>query len=259
MAIFSLNNIYIALTALIGASIGSFLNVLIFRLPRGFPINLPSHSTCYHCKRRLEWYENIPVLSYLFLLGRCKTCKHPIGSRTLFVEIFTALFFVAIFLRYGFTFSTLYYFVLAAILLAITFIDLDFRIIPDELSYTGIIFGILGSFFVPTHGWTVALLGAGLGGGTFWLLGFLYEKIRGQEGLGFGDVKLLFAIGAFLGPRGALLTIVLSSFLGSFVGIVVMFIQKKSLKMAIPFGPFLALGALTFLFWGDFLKLPFYP
>jgi leader peptidase (prepilin peptidase)/N-methyltransferase len=239
----------------LGLSIGSFLNVVIFRLPLGFHLSLPSRSACMKCRRKLRWYENIPLLSYLGLRGKCSGCQRVISARYPLVESMVAVLFLAVYLVFGLNFTTFYYCVFLAALVAITFIDLDHRIIPDSISLPGIVIGFIGSIFVPELGPVSSLFGILIGGGFFWFMGWAYEKIRGQEGLGFGDVKLLAMIGAFIGPRGTLSTIVISSVFGSVVGLILMIAHKKDLKLSLPYGPFLAIGAMTFLFWSDYLAI----
>lgn len=242
-----------------GAIIGSFMNVLIYRIPRGFRINLPSRSACIKCKHKLTWHENIPLFSYLILGGRCKYCRKKIGYRYPLVELLGAILFLAVYKNFGLSTTTIYYCILATILISVTFIDLDFFIIPDSLSLSGIALGLLGSIFIEDHSFVSALLGAFFGGFIFWLLGWAYYQLTSREGLGFGDVKLLAMIGAFTGIQGVFFTIVLSSLIGSLVGIVVMLVRRENLKMAIPYGPFLAIGALAHLFWGEYLVFRFYP
>ncbi|MGE4231962.1 MAG: A24 family peptidase [Bacteriovoracia bacterium] len=237
-----------------GAVVGSFLNVLIYRLPKGFHINKPARSVCPQCKKQIPWYDNIPIVSFLFLKGKCRNCKKKISPRYFIVELLSALLFLGIFRNYGMFFESLYYVFFAATLIAITFIDLEYYIIPDLLSFTGIAVGLFGSFWVEALGPVSSLLGIIFGGGSFWLLSFLYEKATNREGLGFGDVKMLAMIGAFLGPQGVLFTILVSSLTGSVIGLTMMVLKKKNLKMALPYGPFLAIGALVFIFWGDWFS-----
>lgn len=245
-------------SVVLGASVGSFLNVVIYRLPNGFRLSLPSRSACMKCGRKLRWYDNIPVVSYVFLRGRCAGCGKSFSIRYPIVEIMTAVMFLAVARYFGATLTTLYYWAFVSALIAITFIDLDHRIIPDAISLPGIALGFLFSFMAPHLGYLSSFLGALAGGGSFWLLAWAYEKYTGREGLGFGDVKMLAMIGAFLGPHGVVGAIVISSLLGSVVGIVIMLVQRRDLKLSVPYGPFLAIGALTYLFWGDYLALRFY-
>jgi len=192
-------------------------------------------------------------------LGQCRSCGTKISPRYPIVELITASLFLAVYRHYGISWVTPFYFWFVAALIAITFIDLDHRIIPDVISFPGVAIGLIASLISPELSFVSGILGALFGGGVFWLLGFLYEKYSGREGLGFGDVKLLAMIGAFHGPMGVFGTILVSSVLGSVVGLILVFAQRKSIKTAIPFGPFLAIGALMFLFWGDYLAVRLYP
>jgi leader peptidase (prepilin peptidase)/N-methyltransferase len=165
------------------------------------------------------------------------------------VELMSALMALCVFLRYGATIEAVVYYILISALLVITFIDLDFQIIPDVISLPGIPLGFLCSFFLPLK-FTHSLLGILLGGGSLLLVAWLYEIIAKKEGMGGGDIKLLAMIGAFLGPKGVIFTIFISSVVGSLTGIILMFYMKKNMKMAVPFGPFLAIGAMAYIFFG---------
>lgn len=254
-----LRAVFVGWVAFCGLVIGSFLNVVIYRVPLGFRVSLPSRSACRRCKRKLAWFENLPVLSYLVLRGRCRGCGQSISPRYPLVEIMTAALFVAVFGRKGLSFSALYYCIFCAALVAITFIDLDHRIIPDVISIPLTIVGVAASFGVPELGFVDSAIGAAAAGLGLWLMATGYERATGREGMGFGDVKLLAMIGAFLGPWGALGTVIISSIVGSVIGITIMIAQRKNLKLALPYGPFLAIGALTWLFWGDTIALHIYP
>jgi leader peptidase (prepilin peptidase)/N-methyltransferase len=243
----------------LGAAIGSFLNVVIYRLPNGFRLTLPSRSVCMKCKTRLSVFDNIPILGYLLLRGRCRYCNTIYSARYPLVEVLTASLFYAVYKYFGIAAATPYYWWFVAALVAITFIDLDHRIVPDLISLPGIVLGLTFSFTAPDLGIYRSGIGAAVGGGIFWLMGWTYERLTGREGLGFGDVKMIAMIGAFLGPQGVMGTIVISSMIGSIVGVVIMVVQKKDLKLAVPYGPFLAIGALAYLFWGDYFALRFYP
>lgn len=245
--------------SLFGLVVGSFLNVVIYRVPRGFALGLPSRSACPSCGRRLAWLENVPVLSYLCLRGRCAGCGTPIGARYPLVEMMTAVLFFAVYRHFGLTFTALYYCAFAAALLAVTFIDLDFRIIPDRISIGGAALALLASFWVEDLGIVKSAMGAAIGAGFVFSLAWAYNKLTNREGMGLGDVKLLAFIGAALGPKGAIGTIILSSFVGSIVGLILIAVYRRDLRMAVPFGPFLAIGALIFLFWGDSITLTLYP
>lgn len=233
-----------------GAIIGSFLNVCIVRLPEERSIVTPP-SHCPKCRRDIAWYDNVPLLSYLFLRGRCRACGVRISPRYLAVELLTGALAVALWTRLGPTVAFAGYFAFAAALVTITFIDLDHRIIPDVISLPGIVAGLAISFVSPLVTPLDALLGALAGGGVLLTIAFAYQAIRGQEGMGGGDVKLLAMIGAFLGWQSVFVTLMVASLIGSLIGVALMIYQRADAKLAIPFGPFLAGGALVYLFFGD--------
>lgn len=233
----------------IGACIGSFLNVCIYRIPAGASIVYPP-SRCPHCEAEIHWWQNIPIVSWLFLRGKCSACKGKISVRYLFVEIFTGLLFAKIFTMSLFHPVTLVYWAFAALLVTLTFIDLDHQIIPDVISLPGIILGFATVSLTPLS-WANSLMGILLGGGSLWLIAIGYEFMTKNEGMGGGDIKLLAMIGAFLGWKAILPVIFISSCLGTIVGIPVMLRQHASGKLAIPFGPFLSVAALVWLFWGE--------
>jgi leader peptidase (prepilin peptidase)/N-methyltransferase len=242
-----------------GLAAGSFANVLIYRLPAGFRLTLPRRSVCTGCFRRLAWYENIPLLSYLVLRGRCKGCKSPIGLRHPVVELLVASLFIAVHARWGFTVEAGGRAVFCMLLVAATFIDLEHRIIPDEISLGGLALGLLLGVVDHEVTFLSRILGAAAGAGGFWLIAWLYAKATGRDGLGFGDVKLLGTIGAFLGPAGVFGTVMVSSVTGAVVGLALIGFRRGSLRTAVPYGPFLVLGALLMLFWGDGLMSWLYP
>jgi len=238
---------------LFGSCIGSFLNVVIHRLPRGESIVSP-RSRCPGCGREIRAWENIPVVSYIVLRGKCAGCGGAISWRYPAVEVLTAAGFTAIFLLDGPGFPLLRDLLFFSLLVPIAFIDIDHRIIPDELSLGGLAAGLLLSF-LPGGNWMGSVTGALLGGGILYATAYLYEKVRETEGMGGGDIKLLAMIGAFLGWKGTLATIFFGSFLGAAGGILAMRKGGGGLKTAIPFGPYLCAAALgaRFLggeFWG---------
>ena len=233
----------------LGAIIGSFLNVCIYRIPAEESIVSP-RSRCPNCGASIRWYQNIPIFSYLMLGGKCGSCRVGISWRYPIVEALTGALFVLVFFYFQFSSATLVYWVFVAALIVITFIDLDHQIIPDVISLPGIVIGFLCSFAIPWLSWTDSLLGILLGGGSLWLVAVLYELLTKKEGMGGGDIKLLAMLGAFLGWKAILPIIFISSLIGSLVGIPLMLVKKADSKLAIPFGPFLALGALIYLFWG---------
>lgn len=237
---------------LLGLIVGSFLNVCIFRIPEGKSILWPN-SHCPQCGNSLRWYHNIPVFSYAVLKGRCAFCAGKIPLRYPMVEILTGILFVLIFFRLGPTPAALVYGVFTAMLIVITFIDLDLQIIPDVISLPGIVMGFAGSFLVPWLSWTDSLAGAALGGGSLYLVAVTYKLITKVDGMGGGDIKLLAMIGAFTGWQAVLPVIFLSSAAGCLVGIPFMLIKGRGARLAIPFGPFLALGAVIYLLYGKAL------
>ena len=258
-----------ALVIVFGLMIGSFLNVVIYRLPLGQSIVKPG-SHCPGCNSPVRWYQNLPLVSYLFLRGKCGTCKAPISWRYPLVEFLTGFLFWAAFK--GFTpdalsiISQLRLWTFISICIAVTFIDLDHRIIPDELSLGGWAFGALTAYWDFRYG-MVHLLLASIGGfGFFFLFAMLYEKITGRVGLGGGDIKFMGTIGIFLGLGGIWASLLLSSIIGSVIGLGLAWYQSKKrgksptdeaspegtqsvLRVALPYGPFLVFGALIELFF----------
>jgi leader peptidase (prepilin peptidase)/N-methyltransferase len=233
-----------------GAMIGSFLNVCIYRLPREESIVFPG-SHCPSCNKPIPFYDNIPVISYLVLRGKCRNCRNPISLQYPLVEGICALSSLLLFLRFGPTLSYLIYFSFFAGLIVITVIDLYYQIIPDVISLPGIGAGLLASLVLPEITFFNSLIGALLGGGSLFLVATVYQWLFKREGMGGGDVKLLAMIGAFLGWKAVILTIFFSSLIGSLTGIGVMLLRGKGFKYAIPFGPFLSLAAAISLFYGE--------
>ncbi len=244
-------NIYfiIFFTAL-GAIVGSFLNVCIYRIPAGKSIVRPS-SHCPGCKHPIRFYDNIPILSYLILGGKCRHCKAKISIQYPIVELLTALAALIFFLRYGMSWTCLFYFLFTAALIAITFIDLEHQIIPDVITLPGIPFFALAAIFLLKLPYLESVLGIVIGGGVLFLVGFGYELIKKREGMGGGDIKLFAMIGGFLGWKSLIFVLLVSSFLGAIIGISVIIYKKGDMKYAIPFGPFLSIAAISYLFWGD--------
>jgi len=242
----------LALFALItGMLVGSFLNVCICRMPKGESVVFPP-SHCPVCDYRIRWYDNIPLFSYLVLLrGKCRGCGTRISIQYPLVELLNGLLTLALFLRFGPTLQFLALFLFCSALVVITFIDLEHQIIPDEISLPGIVIGFAFAFFLPGHTWLDSLLGILLGGGSLLLVAYGYQWLTGKEGMGGGDIKLLAMMGAFLGLKSILFIIFASSLIGSVVGITIMLIQKKDSKLAIPFGPYLAFGAVLYIFYGE--------
>ena len=232
-----------------GAVVGSFLNVCIYRLPAEKSIVFPP-SACPLCGYQIRWFDNIPIISFLLLGAKCRSCKAPISWRYPLVEALNGILTLLLFMKFGVSLSFLALFIFSSALVAITFIDLDHQIIPDEISLPGIVIGFIFSFFLPWSSWITSLLGILLGGGSLFLVAWGYEKLTGKEGMGGGDIKLLAMMGAFLGWRSILFIIFAASLAGSVIGVTAMMIQKKDGKLAIPFGPFLAFGAVLYIFYG---------
>jgi leader peptidase (prepilin peptidase)/N-methyltransferase len=235
-----------------GAIMGSFLNVCIFRLPKEESIIAPG-SHCPYCKTPIKFYDNIPLVSYLLLKGKCRQCRGSISLQYPLVEGITALSSLLLIMKFGPSLSYFIYFVFVAALIVITVIDLYHQIIPDVISLPGIGAGLLVSLIIPQITFLNSLLGILLGGGSLFLVATLYQWLFKREGMGGGDVKLLAMIGAFLGWKAIILTILLSSLIGSITGIIIMVSKGKDFKYAIPFGPFLSLGAVIALFYGPSL------
>ena len=238
------------ISIIFGALIGSFLNVCIFRLPKAESIVWPG-SHCPHCKNPIKFYDNIPLISYILLKGRCPHCHSPISFQYPLIEGITALGSLILFMKFGPSLSYLIYFSFVAALIVITVIDLHHQIIPDVISLPGIGVGLLASLIIPQITFLNSLIGILLGGGSLFLVATVYQWLFKREGMGGGDIKLLAMIGAFLGWKAVILTILLSSLIGSITGIIIMVLKGKDFKYAIPFGPFLSLGAVISLFYGE--------
>jgi len=238
------------ISILFGALVGSFLNVCIFRLPKEESIVWPG-SHCPHCKNPIKFYDNIPLISYILLKGRCRHCHSPISFQYPLIEGITALGSLILFMKFGPSLSYLFYFSFVAALIVITVIDLYHQIIPDVISLPGIGVGLLASLITPQITLFNSLIGILMGGGSLFLVATVYQWLFKREGMGGGDVKLLAMIGAFLGWKAVILTILSSSLIGSITGIIVMVLKGKDFKYAIPFGPFLSLGAVISLFYGE--------
>jgi leader peptidase (prepilin peptidase)/N-methyltransferase len=224
-----------------GAIVGSFLNVIIYRLPLGKSIVWPS-SACPHCGRELLWYENIPVVSFLALRARCRTCGSPISVRYALVEALTAAMFAAAWWYYGPGVLLASRLVFGCILIALFAIDLEHHLLPNALTLPGIVVGFAFSLFAEP-GWQASLIGILAGGGALFGIAEAYYRVRHEEGLGMGDVKMLAMVGAFLGWKLALVTLMMASLAGSVVGMLLIVSRRGTMKYALPFGTFLAVGA----------------
>ena len=235
-----------------GACIGSFLNVCIYRIPASMSIVHPG-SSCPNCKTKIPFYDNIPILSFLFLKGACRHCKTPISFRYPFVELLGGLCALASFLAFGPTLHAAAIFIFIAVLIVVTFIDLDHRIIPNVITLPGIPIFFLIAFAIPTIAWTESLIGIFVGGGILFSVAWIYHAITGREGMGGGDIKLLAMMGTVVGWKGILFTIFAGSAIGTVVGILTSIKSPSEglRKMAIPFGPFLAIGGILYVFFGE--------
>lgn len=232
-----------------GMVVGSFLNVCICRMPKNESIvSPPSH--CPGCSYQIRWYDNIPVLSYLFLRGKCRGCGTHISLQYPMVELLNGALTLFLFLRFGPTPAFAVLVLFCSALVVITFIDIEHQIIPDEISLSGIVIGFVLSFFLNGHTWLNSLLGILLGGGSLLLVAYAYQRLTGKDGMGGGDIKLLAMMGAFLGWKAVPFIIFASSLVGSIIGVSIMLFQKKDSKLAIPFGPYLAFGAVLYIFYG---------
>ena len=252
------------LAGLFGLLIGSFLNVCIYRFPRDLSVVRP-RSFCPECEKTLAWYDNIPLVSYFLLMGRCRHCGKSIPARYPIVEALTALSFFSFVAVLGPTLPALKFCLLSALLWGMIFADLEELILPDEFTLGGVVAGLALSWVIPVSdgianilfsiaGWphnihamslAESVLGAAIPSGFLWFTGAVYQKLRHREGLGFGDVKMVAAIGAFLGLHNTLLTLIAGSLLGSVVGLIYILATRKDHKSyPLPFGSFLGIGAI---------------
>jgi leader peptidase (prepilin peptidase)/N-methyltransferase len=248
---------------LLGSVIGSFINVCIYRIPREKSIVNPP-SACPGCEKPIRFYDNIPIFSYILLKGKCRDCGSKISIRYHIVEFLTGIFFLILYRQFGLTFELVVFIIFVSLLILISFIDLDFQIIPDILSIGGVVLGfilaIIRPFFRdldPKFGILDSLYGIGLGGGLLFAIAWLYQFFTKREGMGGGDIKLLGMIGAFCGWKGVIFSLVSGSVLGTLVGIPIILAKGQGTRYAIPFGPFLSLGALIFVFFGEAITYVF--
>jgi len=242
----------------LGAMVGSFLNVVIVRLPQeGESVVFPA-SHCPVCNTAIRWYDNIPLLSFIVLRRRCRSCQALISWRYPAVELLMALLSLALFKQFGLSAASGIYFLYTAALLAIIFIDAEHQLIPDMISLPGIVVGLALALVNPYVGWQDAVIGILAGGGSFYLIAWVYYLITKREGMGGGDIKLLAMIGAFQGWQALPFVVFISSLLGTVVGIGAMVKQRKGGRTVIPYGPFLAIAALFYLFFRREILLFFF-
>ena len=233
----------------LGLAVGSFLNVCIYRLPRGESLALPP-SRCPGCEYRLRWFDNIPVVSYALLAGRCRKCRSRISFRYPLIELATMALFVIHGEVFGWSALLVPRLLFACAMIVLFAIDLEHHLLPNVITLPSIAIGLISSAVLPP-GIVDALIGVVVGGGVLWLIGEAYFRYSGHEGMGGGDVKMLAMIGAFLGWKLVLVTLVLSSVAGSLIGLFVILIKRGGMKYALPYGTFLALGALVASLAGD--------
>jgi leader peptidase (prepilin peptidase)/N-methyltransferase len=239
----------IVIAAVVGAMIGSFLNVCIYRLPLGRSIVWPG-SACGSCGHQLSWFENIPVLSFLVLRGRCRACHARISWRYPLVELLTAAMFAGAWWYYGPGALLASRLIFGCALIVLFAIDLEHHLLPNVITVPGLLVGFAFSPFAEP-GWLASLIGILVGGGVLWGIAEAYYLIRHEEGLGMGDVKMLAMIGAFVGWKLTLVTLMMASFAGSIVGVILIVSRRGGMKYALPFGTFLALGAAFAATVGD--------
>jgi leader peptidase (prepilin peptidase) / N-methyltransferase len=239
---------YYLLAGLLGALIGSFLNVCIYRLPRHESILWPG-SHCPSCGKPIAWYDNSPVISYALLGGRCRTCQASIPVRYPVVEAANAIGYLVIFWQFGPNGTTVLYAALCSALIVVAGTDLSHKIIPDAVTLPGIVVGLLGAATVLPVSVISSVLGIAVGGGLLWILAWASPYLFGKEGMGGGDIKLVAMVGAFLGWKPALLTIMIGSLIGSVVGIGLIAARIIKRDEYVPFGPFLVVGAMLSMFF----------
>ena len=235
--------------AWLGLAVGSFLNVCIHRLPRHASIMRP-RSRCPQCDYELRWYDNIPVVSYALLRGRCRQCGTRISVRYPIVEVLTLAVFLLHYAVFGWSALLAVRLIFACALIVLFAIDLEHHLLPDAITLPGIAAGLIFSLVVPP-GIVDSFIGTIVGGGVLWAIGEAYYRFAGQEGMGGGDVKMLAMVGAFLGWKLVIVTLFLSSILGSVIGLVVIASRRGGMKYALPYGTFIALGALVASLYGE--------
>jgi len=241
--------IEMVLIVILGLVVGSFSNVCIYRIPREESIVFPA-SHCPNCSTPIKAIDNIPLLSYILLRGRCRQCKEKISIRYPLVELASGIIYILVFMVYGRTMQTLVYLLLSSALLIVALIDLDEQIIPDEISLPGMVIGFVISIFVPYLSYVNALIGIVAGGGIIFLIALAGTVIFKKEAMGGGDVKLAAMIGAFIGWQYIILSLFIGFFIGAVVGVLLILLKIKSREDMIPFGPFIVLGSMVTILWG---------
>lgn len=241
--------IMIIFSILLGLALGSFFNVCIFRIPLKRSIISPP-SSCPHCHNRIRFYDNIPVLSFILLRGKCRYCHDRISWHYPVVEALTALLSFALFIKYNLSYQYIIFLIFLSALVVIAFVDLYHRIIPDVISLPGILAGFIVTFILSHISWYDSMVGALAGGGSLFLIAIIYERLTGKEGMGFGDVKLLAMIGAWMGWRALPFVVLISSLTGAVIGVIFLWVSGKGFRFKIPFGPFLSFGTILYFFFG---------
>ena len=242
--------LWVALAGVLGLMVGSFLNVCISRLPAGESIVYPS-SRCPHCRTPIKWYDNIPVISYIVLGGKCRACHAPISVRYPLIELATGVAFAAQAIACGEDWPLLASRVVFSAMLVVLFgTDLETQRLPNVLTLPGIVVGLVGSIWVPP-GIVDAVIGALAGAAVLYAIRWLWHRVTGVEAMGLGDVKMLAMIGAFLGWRQVIVTLFLSSVAGALVGLALAAVRGRSMQSRLPFGTFLALAAFAASIWGE--------
>ncbi len=241
---------------ILGALWGSFANVVIYRLPKDLSVVSP-RSHCYSCQKIIAWYDNIPLFSWFILHGKCRNCGAKFSIRYVLVEWLMASLFAAVYIKVGFSWTLLEYLILVFGLVTVSFIDFDHMILPDEFTLGGVAVGLIGAALNPERHFLPAFWGVIFGGGFLWAIAVVYAMIRKQEGMGGGDIKLLAWIGAVLGWTSVPFVIICSSLVGSLVGLSLVFKKRQGMSHAIPFGPYLSLAAILYIFFGRELSLAY--
>lgn len=243
----------IILVFILGLVLGSFANVCIYRMPRDLSVVKPN-SHCTNCNKFIKWYDNIPIISYIILMGKCRNCGSKISLIYPIVELICGLLFLSMYFLFGFTYILAPFCLFVFSLMVITVIDFDFQIIPDEISFFLIILGLMVSFFNPILGDTVlhrilnSFFGFLTGGGSLLIVAIIGKWIFGKDAMGGGDIKIMAGVGAFIGWDKVLFSIFIACFLGSIVGISMMLLKKIGKRQEIPFGPYLAISSFLVLF-----------
>lgn len=237
---------------LLGALLGSFANVVIYRLPEGKSVVHP-RSACRSCSKPIAWYDNIPIATWFVRRGKCRSCGAKFSIRYPLVEFLMGVLFASFFALDGWSWSLLEHLLFIWPLVVCIFIDIDHMILPDQFTLSGIVIGLVGAALNPDRAFLDGLWGFLVGGGFLWFMAWIYYALTGNEGMGGGDIKLLAWIGAVLGLTAVPYVILVSALSGSILGLALAFGQRQGLKTVIPYGPYLALGAISYIFGGQTL------